>query len=78
MMCQATVYLDDKVIMRDVLLVEPIPQGVRLVALFEPVQVVPATIRRIDLMKHKVILESLDEGQVSHEKSGEVVGAKPV
>ncbi len=66
-MCQATVYLNDKVIMRDVLMVEPLPEGVRLIALFEPVQVVPATIRRIDLIKHKVILESLQESEESHE-----------
>jgi len=45
MMCQATVYLNGEVIMRDVLMVEPIPEGVRLIALFEPVQVVPAAIR---------------------------------
>jgi predicted RNA-binding protein len=43
-MCQATVYLDDKEIMRDVLLVEPLPEDIRLVALFEPVKIVPADI----------------------------------
>ena len=71
-MCQATVYLDDKVIMRDVMMVEPVPQGVRLTALFEPVQVVPAAIRRIDLMKHRIILESLNE------RNGEIADGKPV
>jgi predicted RNA-binding protein len=60
-MCQATVYLNDKVIMQDVLIVEPVPEGVRLTALFEPVQVVPARIRLIDLNKHRVILEALAE-----------------
>jgi predicted RNA-binding protein len=60
-MCQATVYLDGKEIMRDVMLVEPVPEGIRLVALFEPVQVIPAALRLIDLMKHQVILESLQE-----------------
>ena len=34
MMCEATVYLNGEVIMRDVLMVEPIPEGVRLIALF--------------------------------------------
>lgn len=67
-MCQATVYLDGKEIMHDVMLVEPISEGVRLVALFEPVQVVLAIIRRIDLMKHKVVLESIQESEVSHEQ----------
>ncbi|MEJ2303857.1 MAG: GNAT family N-acetyltransferase [Anaerolineales bacterium] len=47
-MCQATVYLNGEVIMRDVLMVEPVQEGVRLTALFEPVQVVPAAIRRIE------------------------------
>jgi len=60
-MCQATVYLNDKVIMQDVLIVEPVPEGIRLTALFEPVQVVSARIRLIDLNKHRVILESLAE-----------------
>jgi predicted RNA-binding protein len=36
-MCQATVLLDGKEIMRDVMLVEPVPEDIRLVALFEPV-----------------------------------------
>jgi predicted RNA-binding protein len=67
-MCQATVYLDGKEIMHDVMLVEPIPEGVRLVALFEPVQVVPAIIRQIDLLKHKVVLESFQESEESHEQ----------
>jgi len=66
-MCQATVYLNDKVIMQDVLMVEPVPEGVRLTALFEPVQVVPAKIRLIDLNKHRVILELLAESRDPHE-----------
>jgi len=58
-MCQATVYMDDKEIMKDVMLVEPLPEGVRLIALFEPVQIVPAAIRQIDLIKHRIYLVSL-------------------
>jgi predicted RNA-binding protein len=76
-MCQATVYLDGEVIMRDVLMVEPVPEGVRLTALFEPVQIVPAAIRRIDLIKHRVILESLQEGEKSFERIGEAAGVDP-
>jgi predicted RNA-binding protein len=64
-MCQATVYLDDKEIMRDVMLVEPSPQGIRLIALFEPVQVIPAAIRQIDLMKHRIFLVS-SKGDETH------------
>jgi predicted RNA-binding protein len=63
MMCEATVYLNGEVIMRDVLMVEPIPEGVRLIALFEPVQVVAAAIRQIDLIKHRVILESPQDNE---------------
>ena len=77
-MCQATVYLDDKVIMQDVMLVEPVPEGIRLIALFEPVQVVPAAIRQIDLIKHRVILESLKENEIRHERDGEIAGGEPV
>jgi predicted RNA-binding protein len=66
-MCQATVYLNGEVIMQDVLMVEPVPEGVRLIALFEPVRVVPAAIRQIDLIKHKVILESLQESEGTRE-----------
>jgi predicted RNA-binding protein len=66
-MCQATVYLNGEVIMQDVSLVEPVPEGVRLIALFEPVRIIPASIRQIDLIKHRVILESLQESEQSHE-----------
>ena len=66
-MCQAAVYLDGEKIMEDVLIVEPVAEGVRLVKLFEPIQVVPAVIRRIDLMKHQVILESPTGSEVENE-----------
>jgi predicted RNA-binding protein len=62
-MCQATVYLDGKEIMQDVIYVEPIPEGVRLSAFFEEPLIIPAEIRQIDLLKHQVILETKkDEG----------------
>jgi predicted RNA-binding protein len=60
-MCQATVYLNGQEIMRDVVRVEPVPEGVRLSTFFDPPQVVLAAIRDIDLLKHRVILESLPE-----------------
>lgn len=56
-MCEATVYLDGNVILRDVVLIENLPEGIRLSTLFDPARVVPATLRRVDLMKHQVILE---------------------
>jgi predicted RNA-binding protein len=66
-MCQAAVYLDGKKIMEDVLIVEPVSNGVCLVKLFEPMQVVPAMIRKIDLMKNQVILESTAESELENE-----------
>ena len=56
-MCQAVVYLNDEEIMREVVRVEPLPEGVRLTTLFEPPRIVPAVIRQIDLLKHRVMLE---------------------
>ena len=44
-MCQVAVYLDEEKIMDSVMLVEPIPEGIRLVKLFEPPLVVTAVIR---------------------------------
>lgn len=73
-MCQVNVYLDDKEIMQDVMLVEPLPEGIRLIALFEPVQIIPATIRQIDLMKHRIFLVSL-EGAKVYERAREAEGA---
>jgi len=60
-MCQAVVYLAEQEIMRDVLRVEVTPEGVRLTTFFEPPRLVPATIREIDLLKHRVLLEPLAE-----------------
>ena len=61
-MCQATIYLDGIEIMQDVTQVEIVPEGVRLTAFFEDPLVVPAVIRQIDLLKHRVILESTPKG----------------
>jgi predicted RNA-binding protein len=58
-MCQATVYLDGEEIIRDVLRIELLPnQRVRLITFFEPPRDLPAVIRKIDLIKHRVTLES--------------------
>jgi predicted RNA-binding protein len=62
-MCQATVYLDGEEIMKDVILVEPVEDGVLLSKFFEEPNQVPAVIRKIDLIKHRVILESIEEGE---------------
>ena len=58
-MCQAIVHPNAEEIMRDVVRVEPLPEGVRLTAFFEPTRIVPAVIREIDLLKRRVVLEPL-------------------
>jgi len=59
-MCQATVYLagdgQEEEIMRDVILLETMANGIRLATLFEEPQTVWARIRRIDFLKHTVTL----------------------
>ena len=49
------------------MLVEPLPEGIRLVKMFEPPRVVPAAIRQIDLMKNKLILETIKQDEENHE-----------
>lgn len=65
-MCQATVYLagdgQEEEIMRDVILLETMVNGVRLITLFEEPQTVRARIRRIDFLKHTVTLVPEVEG----------------
>ena len=59
-MCQATVYLaqdgQEREIMRDVVLLEPVADGLRLQAFFEEPVVVKARVSRIDFLKHSVTL----------------------
>jgi predicted RNA-binding protein len=66
-MCQATVHLlqggQKKEIMRDVILLEPVKEGVRLQAFFEEPVTVQARIGRIDFLKHTVTLVSAEGGQ---------------
>jgi predicted RNA-binding protein len=76
-MCQATIFLDGKETMQDVTLVEVLPEGVRLTVFFESPLVVPAVIRQIDLLKHRVILETIQKGENNHERSGETANADP-
>ena len=76
-MCQATVYLDGKEIMQDVTLVEVLPEGVSVKAFFEQPLIVPAVIRQIDLLKHRVILESTQKGETVHERNRETANTDP-
>ena len=65
-MCQATVYLDQEghleEIMGDVILLELAENGVRLATFFEEPQFVRARICHIDFLKHRVLLQPLEEG----------------
>jgi predicted RNA-binding protein len=59
-MCQATVFLaqdgQKKELLRDVVLLEPVEDGLRLQAFFEDPVTVRARIERIDFLKHTVTL----------------------
>jgi len=65
-MCQAVVYLaqddQEREIMRDVVLLEPVEDGVQLQAFFEDPLIVQARIGRIDFLKHTVTLVPLEGG----------------
>ena len=64
-MCQATVILAqdgaEKELMRDVVLMEPVQDGLRLQAFFEEPVTVQARIERIDFLKHTVTLVPVPE-----------------
>ncbi len=63
-MCQSSVFIiengKEKEIKRDVILVEPVDEGVKIQGFFEAPKVVPARIKTIDLLKHRIILEPID------------------
>ena len=65
-MCQATVYLaqdgQEKELMRDVVLLEPVEEGLRLQAFFEEPVTVQARVARIDFLKHTVTLVPVSDG----------------
>jgi predicted RNA-binding protein len=76
-MCQATVYLDGKEIMQDVTLVDILPDGIRVKSFFDTPVVVPAVIRQIDLLKHRIMMETIRKGEDSHERNGEIANVDP-
>ena len=63
-MCQSSVFVldngEEKEIKRDVILVEPVDGGVNIQGFFEAPQFVPARIKKIDLLKHRIILEPIE------------------
>ncbi|MEJ2210806.1 MAG: CooT family nickel-binding protein [Anaerolineae bacterium] len=71
-MCQAVVYLaqngEEKEIMRDVVLMEPVDGGIRVQAFFEEPVTLAARIAHIDFLKHTVTLVPEEGGR--HEGPG--------
>jgi predicted RNA-binding protein len=69
--CQATVYLaqdgQEKEVMRDVILLEPVEDGLRLQAFFEEPVIVHARVERIDFLKHTVTLVPVAESEEGHD-----------
>jgi predicted RNA-binding protein len=65
-MCQATVLLvqegQEVEIMRDVVLLEPVEDGLRLQAFFEEPVTIQARVEYIDFLKHTVTLVPVLEG----------------
>ena len=68
-MCQATVYLNGKKLMEDVTSVQLTSKGIRLSTFFEAPKTVQAMIREIDLLKHRVWLETLPEAALEEEET---------
>jgi predicted RNA-binding protein len=60
-MCQATVYLGEQEVAREVTWLEPVEGGVRLATFFEEPKVVHGRICHIDFLKHRVLLEPNEE-----------------
>jgi predicted RNA-binding protein len=60
-MCQATVFLKDQEVARDVIWLERVENGVRMATLFEEPQLVSGRVDHIDFLKHRVWLEPLEE-----------------
>jgi len=69
-MCQARVYLagdgGQELVAEEVILLEEVPQGVRLTTFFDEPKVVRGRVARIDFLKHVVTMVSDDEAE-SHD-----------
>ena len=68
-MCQATVYLNGEELMKDVISLRPTPEGLRVSTFFEMPKIVQASIREIDLLKHRIWLETISESDGIDEES---------
>jgi predicted RNA-binding protein len=59
-MCQATVYLDEQEIASEVIVLEQVEQTIRIATFFDEPQVVVGRIRKIDLLKNEVFIETAE------------------
>ncbi len=66
-MCQATVFMGDERVAQEVIRLDQVEGGVRLATFFEEPQLVPGRIQTIDFLKHRVILEPVEEREGEHE-----------
>ena len=60
-MCQAKVYLGDQEIDRDIIWLEPVPEGVRYAKFFGELHLAKGRLQRIDFLTHRVTLAPLKE-----------------
>lgn len=60
-MCQATVYLGDEEVAREVTGLQLTEEGVRLTSFFEEPKEVRGRVLHVDFLKHRVQLEPLEE-----------------
>ncbi len=60
-MCQATVYLKEEVVAKEINWLEPVEGGVRVQSFFEEPQMIPGVVKAIDFLKHRVLLEPIAE-----------------
>jgi predicted RNA-binding protein len=61
-MCQSTVYLGEKEIAQDVIWLRVEGDNIQFATFFEEPQTVRGTIKRLDFLKHRVVLEPIREG----------------
>ncbi len=58
-MCQATVYLGEEKVAQEIIRLQPVKDGVQLESLFEEPWVAQGSIKEIDFLKHRVLLEQV-------------------
>lgn len=60
-MCQATVYVGDELVAKEINRLELVKDGVQVRSFFEEPQMIEGVIKSIDFLKHRVLLEPASE-----------------